>query len=116
MRTDIPQPIKLADYRPPDSLVDDIHLDFDLATNATRVKARMAIRRNGDHAEPLRFNGARLKAVSAALSGRLLGAGAHRIADEFLTTAAPPAAFSLETEVEIDPAANKALEGLYVSA
>ena len=71
MRTDIPQPIKLADYRPPDYLVDDIHLDFDLATNATRVKARMAIRRNGDHAEPLRFNGERLKAVSVAIDGRL---------------------------------------------
>ena len=116
MRTDIPQPIKLADYRPPDYLVDEIHLDFDLATNATRVKARMAIRRNGDHAEPLRFNGERLKAVSVAIDGRLLGADEHSIDDEFLTIAAPPAAFSLETEVEIDPAANKALEGLYVSA
>src|SRR5580704_11574346 len=108
MRTDIPQPIKLADYRPPEYLVDEIHLDFVLAPNATRVKARMAIRRNGDHTEPLRFNGERLKGVSVAIDGRTLGPDEHTIDDEFLTIAAPPAAFSLETEVEIDPAANKA--------
>ena len=31
MRTDTPQPIRLADYTPPDFLVDEVHLDFDLA-------------------------------------------------------------------------------------
>src|SRR6185503_17377911 len=35
---------------------------------------------------------------------------------EFLTIADVPDAFTLETEVEIDPANNKALEGLYMSA
>ena len=53
MRTDTPQPIRLADYTPPDFLVDEVHLDFDLAPGATRVKARLAVRRNGDHARPL---------------------------------------------------------------
>ena len=64
MRTDTPQPIRLADYRPPAFLIDEVHLDFDLEPNATRVKARLQVRRNGDHAEPLQFNGERLKPVS----------------------------------------------------
>ena len=49
MRTDTPQPIRLADYRPPAFLVDEVHLTFDLKANETRVKATLAVRRNGDH-------------------------------------------------------------------
>jgi aminopeptidase N len=116
MRTDIPQPMQLADYRPPDYLVDEVHLDVALAPNATRVKARLTVRRNGDHAAPLRFNGERLKPISVIIDGRALEAGEHTIDAEFLTIAAPPSAFTLETEVEIDPEGNKALEGLYMSA
>ena len=41
MRTDTPQPIRLADYRPPAFLIDEVHLDFHLEPNATRVKARL---------------------------------------------------------------------------
>ena len=116
MRTDTPQPIELADYRPPEYLIDEVHLDVLLAPNATRVKARLAVRRNGDHTAPLRFNGERLKPISVAIDGRALEAGEHAVDAEFLTIAAPPAAFTLETEVEIDPDGNKALEGLYMSA
>ncbi|MGA2952107.1 MAG: aminopeptidase N [Caulobacteraceae bacterium] len=116
MRTDTPQPIQLADYTPPDYLIDEAALDFSLEPAATRVKARLAIRRNGEHARPLRLNGERLKPISVAIDGRLLGADEHAIDAEWLTIHAPPAAFALETEVEIDPAGNTALEGLYVSA
>jgi aminopeptidase N len=116
MRTDTPQPIRLADYRPPAFLVDDVQLHFDLKPNATRVKARLSVRRNGDHAEPLAFNGERLKPISVAVDGRRLGPGEHTISDEFLTIADVPDSFLLETEVEIDPEANKALDGLYMSA
>ncbi len=116
MRTDTPQPIKLADYRPPAYLVDEVYLDFDLAPNTTRVKARMSVRRNSEHAEPLAFHGERLKPISVAIDGRVLDDAEYQISDEYLTIAAPPAAFTLETEVEIDPDGNKALEGLYMSA
>jgi aminopeptidase N len=116
MRTDTPQPIRLADYQAPDYLVDEVHLDFDLAPSATRVKARLAVRRNGDHDRPLKFNGERVKLLAVAIDGRALAAGEYETDDEFLTIAAPPAAFSLETEVEIDPEGNRALEGLYTSA
>ena len=85
MRTDTPQPIRLSDYRPPAFLVDEAQIAFDLQPNATRVKARLAVRRNGAHAAPLRFNGERLKLVSVAVDGRPLAEGEHSVDDEFLT-------------------------------
>jgi aminopeptidase N len=116
MRTDTPPPIRLADYTPPDFFIDEVHLDFRLEPAATRVSARMAIRRNGEHDRPLRLNGERLKPVSVAIDGHRLGPDAHQIDKEWLTVPSVPAAFVLETEVEIDPAGNTALQGLYVSA
>ena len=116
MRTDTPQPIHLADYQAPDFLVDEVGLAFDLSPGATRVKGKLAVRRNGHHERPLRFNGERLKLTSIAIDGRPLAPAEYELDDEFLTIAAPPAAFVLETEVAIDPEGNKALEGLYISA
>ncbi len=115
MRTDTPQPIQLTDYRPPAFLIETVHLDFDLAANTTRVKARLAVRRNGDHAEALVLNGERLKPISVTLDGRLLGSDAYQTDAEFLTVPGVPDSFVLETEVEIDPENNKALDGLYMS-
>src|SRR5271157_3856622 len=109
MRTDVPQPIRLADYHPPAYLIDEVHLDFDLSPNATRVKARLSVRRNGESAEPLVLDGVRLKPISIALDGEVLSADRYVITDEHLTIEQVPAAFTLETEVEIDPEGNKAL-------
>jgi len=115
MRTDTAQPIQLSEYRPPAYLIDEVHLTFDLQPNTTRVNARLSVRRNGDGDAPLVFNGERLKPISVAIDGRPLTASEHAIDAEFLTIHTPPAAFILETEVEIDPENNKALEGLYMS-
>jgi aminopeptidase N len=115
MRTETPQPIRLSDYRPPAFLIDEAFLSFDLQPNATRVKARLSVRRNGGHSAPLRFNGERLKLVSVAIDGHTLEADAYKTDEEFLTIPGTPDAFTLETEVEIDPAGNTALEGLYMS-
>src|SRR3990167_7950378 len=112
MRTETPQPIKLSDYRPPAFLVDEVHLTFLLEPNTTRVKARLSVRRNGEHAEPRAFNGGRLKPISVAIDGRVLATAEHTIDAEFLTIPDAPDAFVLETEVEIDPENNKALDGL----
>ena len=115
MRTDTPQPIRLDDYEPPAFLIDTVSLDFNLEPNATRVKAVLTIRRNGDHDLPLRLNGERLKPISVALDGAVLGEADCAIDAEWLTVPGVPGAFTLETEVEIDPEGNKALEGLYMS-
>src|SRR5882724_5092008 len=101
MRTETPQAIRLADYRPPAFLVDEVHLTFDLSPNATRVKARLQVRRNGDHADPLKFNGERLKTISVAIDGRVLAEGERTIDGEYLTIPNAPDTFTLETEVEM---------------
>src|SRR5665213_667007 len=115
MRTETPRPIRLADYRPPAFLIEEVSLDFRLEPSATRVKARLSMRRNGAHAKPLRLNGERLKPISVAIDGRPLAPSELAIDDEWLTVLDVPGSFVLETEVEIDPEANQALEGLYIS-
>ncbi|CAN7409067.1 aminopeptidase N [Phenylobacterium sp. LjRoot225] len=115
MRTDTPPPIRLSDYRPPAFLIEEVLLTFDLQPNTTRVKAKLAVRRNGDHSAPLRFNGERLTLISATIDGRVVDEGQRTVDAEFLTIPGVPDAFVLETEVEIDPENNKALEGLYMS-
>ncbi len=113
MRTEEPRPVHLADYRPFPFAVDTVELDFDLHPSATRVKARLALRRTGEG--PLVLDGVRLKLVTLAVDGTALDAAAYAVTPETLTIADTPDAFTLETEVEIDPAANTALEGLYMS-
>lgn len=115
MRTDTAQPIRLADYRPPAFLVDEVELDFDLEPTSTRVKAKLKVRRNGEHAEPLVLDGVRLKLKSIAVDGAALDGERYQVTDELLTVPGVPDAFVLETEVEIDPQGNTALEGLYMS-
>jgi aminopeptidase N len=113
MRTDTPQPIRLSDYRPPAFVIEEAHLTFDLAPSATRVRARLKVRRSGPG--PLVFNGERLKPISILIDGRAPGPDEHSLDGEYLTIPSPPDAFVLETEVEIDPQANTALDGLYMS-
>ena len=115
MRTDVPQPVRLADYHPPGFLIEEVSLDFNLEPTATQVKARLRVRRNGDHAEPLRLDGVRLQLKSVSLDGRVLGPSRYQLDAEQLTIPDAPDAFVLETEVEIDPQGNTALEGLYMS-
>ena len=61
MRTDTAtgadRKIRLADYRPPAWMIEQVRLDFDLAPRATRVRARIAFRRNSqaEGARPVAF-------------------------------------------------------------
>ena len=41
-----PRETKLADYRPPEFLIDTVELSFDLDEAATRVQSRLVLRRN----------------------------------------------------------------------
>ena len=115
MRTDVPQPIRLSDYRPPAFLIEEVSLDFNLEPKATAVKARLKVRRNGQHADPLILDGVRLTLQSAVLDGEALGPNHYQLSDEQLVIPDVPDTFTLETEVLIDPEANTFLEGLYMS-
>jgi aminopeptidase N len=115
MRTDLPQPIRLSDYKPPAFLVETVEMDFVLDPSATRVRTTLAFRRNGEHAEPLTLDGVRLKLISLALDGAPLEPSRYGLTADHLTIADVPNAFVLESEVEIDPQGNTFLEGLYMS-
>ncbi len=115
MRTDTPQPVRLADYRPFPFAIETTRLIFDLHPSQTRVKAELTVRRTGAKDEPLRLDGERLKLLSIAVDGQALSANQYTVDPERLTIHQVPDQFVLTTEVEIDPSANKALMGLYMS-
>ncbi len=116
MKTKEPVPIRRADYRAPDFRVSTIDLDIALDPQATRVKSRLSVEAAGDKT-PARFHldGEHLKLISIAVDGKALAPGDYKVSKTGLSVRAPGPRFTLETEVEIDPAANTALSGLYLS-
>jgi aminopeptidase N len=118
MRTDLAQPVRLADYRVSDFLIDTVDLDVFLHRTATRVVSRLAIRPNplGRPGMPLVLDGEDLVAKRVTVDGKILVTSALRIAPDGLTLLKPPAdPFVLEIETELDPTANLRLMGLYRS-
>src|SRR5690625_4138585 len=108
-------PTRLADYRPPDFLVEDVHVTFDLSQTATRVRARIDFRPNGEGAADLLLHGRKLALISAMVDGRDV-MGEIEVTEAGLRLAGPlPDRFTWECETEIDPSANTELEGLYLS-
>ena len=114
-----PQEIRLSAYRPPAYLVDHVHLTFRLAPKGTRVISRIRFRANPTGAGgDLWLEGEGLRLIGAAIDGVALGPGDYMQSDAGLRVAAarlPGPEFTWEAEVEIDPEANTALEGLYIS-
>ncbi|MEO5972760.1 MAG: aminopeptidase N [Sphingomicrobium sp.] len=104
--------IRREDYRPPDWLVPAIALDFALDPAATRVRATLEVVRNGDHARPLRLDGAELTPLKVAVDG---GEAPWRMEGETLVIDLAGDRATVETEVEIVPATNTQLMGLYAS-
>lgn len=113
MKDASPQTVYLSDYTPPAYLVDSVHLTFKLSPTATRVISRIAFRPNPDAVSKDFFlHGVELKLISAAIDGKAISPD---VVPEGLRCAVPNTAFVFETEVEISPETNTALEGLYVS-
>jgi len=114
-----PQPVRLADYRPPDFLIDTVDLDFALGEDETRVKSHLTVRRNPAAAlpgAPLRLDGDALELVSAGLDGTALGPDRYQLAsDGGLLIPDVPDRFTLDIETRILPQQNTALSGLYTS-
>ncbi len=106
-------PVKLADYRPPAYKVAHVALDFELAPEATIVKARLKLHRNAPG--PLKLDGRKLDLLSITLNGEALGDNRYELDDESLTIHDAPDEAVLETSVRINPLANTELSGLYTS-
>jgi aminopeptidase N len=111
------QPTLLADYQPYPFTLTSVDLDFVLHPTATRVTARIHFAPNparpGRH--DLRLDGEALKLISAHIDGT----PARVTQDESgLTVAAadlPHGPFLWEAVVEVAPASNTSLDGLYMS-
>ena len=113
MRDPAPTPILLADYTPFGFLIDSVHLTFRLAPDATRVISRIAFRPNPDATDKTFFlHGEELTLIRAAIDGTKISPD---ISSEGLTAEVPDGPFVWEAEVQIDPASNTSLEGLYRS-
>ena len=108
-------PIRLADYRAPAWRVERVELDFELGIDATEVAARLLLRRDPAQDEPLRLDGEQLELLAIALDGQPLSADAYRRIDGGLEVDGARDGSVLETRVRVHPAANTALEGLYLS-
>ncbi|MBI1422611.1 MAG: aminopeptidase N [Gammaproteobacteria bacterium] len=114
-----PHAIYLKDYQAPAYWVDQVEMEFVLAAETTQVTTVLHIQRNDAVANaktPLVLNGDQLSLVSLALDGQPLASTAYQVDAESLTIPNVPAKFILQTVVEIHPAQNTALEGLYASS
>ncbi len=108
-----PQTVHLADYTPFTHRVEQVHLTFRLAATATRVLSRIEFAPNPDAAPGQFFlHGENLALISARIDGKPVS---PEVSDKGLTCTVPDAPFIWESEVEISPETNTALEGLYMS-
>ena len=113
-----PQTIHLADYRPFGWSVERVDLTFRLDPKATRVTSCIRFAPNPEASiptgRPQRFflHGENIGLISARIDGQAV---TPQVTPQGLTCAVPEGPFLWEAEVEIAPAANTALEGLYMS-
>ena len=110
-----PTVIRREDYRPPDWLVPDVALDFDLDPALTRVRATLSVTRNGDHDRPLRLDGEGIVPLAVCVDGRPLAQDEWHLEAGALIVALPDGVHSVETLVELSPEGNSKLMGLYAS-
>ncbi len=114
------QTIYLKDYLVPEYLIQTVDLNFILDAEHTRVVSRLTLNSNPDsqvkHA-PLELLGEDLSLVSIALDGVALTESQYQLTDEALIIAQVPQnqSFTLAIENTVNPQANSALEGLYMS-
>jgi aminopeptidase N len=117
MKDEAPQPTRLADYAPYPFSVTGVDLIFRLSPTATRVLSRIGFAPNparpGRH--DLRLDGEKLALLSARIDGRAVPPTQDAVGLTVAAADLPEGPFTWEAEVEIDPVANTALEGLYMS-
>ncbi|MEX0302790.1 MAG: aminopeptidase N [Leisingera sp.] len=113
MAKDTPQTFYLRDYTPFGYDVESVHLTFRLTPETTRVLSKIRFAPKPDAADKTFFlHGEELQLISAKIDGQPVK---PELIDGGLKCAVPSAPFTWEAEVEINPAGNTALEGLYMS-
>jgi aminopeptidase N len=116
VKDEAPATIYLRDYSPFPFRIEQVDLTFRLAPQATRVMSRIAFV-PVEAGKDLFLHGENLKLIGLRIDGRDVS-GVAAVTNDGLTVPAahlPGGAFTWEAEVEIVPAANTRLEGLYMS-
>lgn len=111
-----PRTIHLKDYKSSAYLIDSVDLKVDIYDERTLVSAKLDIQSEGDGTTPLELNGENLKLLQVKLDGKALSSDEYQLSSDKLVILSPgKKTFILETEVEIYPEQNTALEGFYKS-
>jgi len=111
--------VRLEDYAPTAYQILDVHLDFRLSPQLTRIIARlkMAPRAGTSGGTALTLVGDDLRLQGIRIDGNSLSEDAYRASADELEINSPPAGeFELEITTVINPAANTQLMGLYRSS
>lgn len=121
MREANPQTIYLKDYTVPDYLIETVELNFILDQEKTRVVSKLTLLRNPQSQsknKTLVLQGEDLVLVSVAIDGRALNESQYQRNNTELSIDDVPQtqAFIVAIENNINPEANTALEGLYLSS
>src|SRR5271163_1983700 len=90
MRTEQAVPVRLADYRPPDWLVETVALDVALDPTRTRVRARLKLKPQAAAPAAVVLDGDELVLRRVALDGEALAADAYVATPDRLTILQPP--------------------------
>ncbi len=107
--------VRLEDYRAPDFAIDSVDLDISLDRTATRVTARLALRRRSDGEAPLVLVGDELVLVGLKQDGEPVPQDRYDVTPDRLQVDGLPQTCTLEIVTEINPSANTQLMGLYRS-
>jgi aminopeptidase N len=110
-----PPVIRREDYLPPEWLVPEVKLTFDLGIDATRVVATLSVQRNpaANGTQTLRLNGDGLSAQTVLVDGQLNNA--WRMDGDDLLIELPGDSHEVAIATALNPAANSQLMGLYAS-
>ena len=107
-----PHVTRREDYMPPEWLVPDLALDFELEAKRTLVRSRLDVVRNGAHSAPLRLNASGLHILDVRLDGEKVN---YWFENDVLRIPVAGDSGVIETEVAIAPGTNTQLMGLYES-
>jgi aminopeptidase N len=107
-----PVAVRREDYRPPEWLVPEIGLEFELEAERTVVRSTLQVVRNGDHKAPLRLDAQGLTLLKVSVDGAAVN---YWFEKDILRIPIEGNKGVVETEVSIAPGANTQLMGLYES-
>lgn len=108
--------VYLKDYTPPDFLIPQVRLEFELSDEVANIRAILSVQRNGAHTRPLVLDGEQLRLVAVTLEQKKLAESDYNLDERSLTLPQVPDQFELIIDTQMQPKANTQLSGLYQSS